>query len=481
MPVAEALAVEPRLHRIEDAPAEDLRVLENLAEWATRFSPFVGLEDGPRPQSLLLDVTGCGAYFGGEDKLLERASHDWKAEGWVARIAIADTVGAAWALAHYGRTPRLAGPGGTERVLKPLSIAALRLPLDALHLLERLGVERVAQLIALPRESLPTRFGPLVILRLDQALGRLPEVIVPHHPQPDVQECFPLEYPTDRLDTLWMILDQLVERLQEALAKRHLGARRVECVFRHEAASPTRIEVSLSRPSRSSQHLRLLLRTRLEDVQLEGPVSELSLRVSAAERLVDVQEDLLEMEQRPDREGLTHLIDHLSNRLGREAVTRARLVPDPQPEYACRFDPLVQETESLWQKWGLAPRNSEPGPIFATGSEKTRPRGRRRKDDASSTVAGGRFAFVRPLQLWPVPEPIQVLSVVPDGPPLRIGWGGTEYRVIRSWGPERIETGWWRGEDVRRDYYVTATDRGNRFWVFRRTEDGCWFLHGSFD
>jgi protein ImuB len=254
-----------------------------------------------------------------------------------------------------------------------------------------------------------------------------------------------------------MILDQLVERLQEALTSRQQGARQIECVLHHGVAPPTRIEVSLSRPGRSPRHLSLLLRTRLEEARLEGPVAALSLRVSVAERLVDVQGDLLETEQWPDREGLTLLIDHLSNRLGRDAVTRARLVPDPQPEYACRFEPLVQ------------------------GTAKARARGRGKNDESSSLVSDGRFAFVRPLQLWPVPEPIRVLSVVPDGPPIRIGWGGMEYGVIRSWGPERIETGWWRGEDVRRDYYVTATDRGNRFWVFRRTEDGRWFLHGSFD
>ncbi len=456
MPLAEALTVEPRLALIEDNPAEDRRGLEHLAEWATRYSPVVGLEDGPRPQGLLLDVTGCGAYFGGEEKLLDRATHELEGNGWVARVALADTVGVAWGRCRYGRTPGLIRPGETQPALAPLPVAALRLPLDALHLLQQLGIERVGQLLALPRDSLPSRFGPLVLLRLDQALGRLPEVIVPHGPAPEIQERFTWEYPTDRRDAVLLVLDQLTERLQEALARRRQGARQVECVLHHEGAPPRRIAVGLSRPSRSPRHLSLLLRTRLEDVRIEGPVAAVSLRVVLAERLADTQGDLLDTEPRSDGEGLARLTDHLSNQLGREAVTRARLVPDPQPEYACRFEPLVQAAA----KAPAQGRQANPG---------------------ASALVEGRFPLTRPLRLWPRPEPIQVLSVIPEGPPLRIEWRTLDYRVLRAWGPERIETGWWRGEDVRRDYYVTATECGTRLWVFRRTEDGRWFLHGAFD
>ena len=87
----------------------------------------------------------------------------------------------------------------------------------------------------------------------------------------------------------------------------------------------------------------------------------------------------------------------------------------------------------------------------------------------------------RPVQLWRTPVHIEVMSAVPEGPPLRFRWAGVEHRVIRSWGPERIETGWWRGLDIHRDYYIAATEHGQRFWVFRACEDGRWFLHGCFE
>jgi protein ImuB len=87
----------------------------------------------------------------------------------------------------------------------------------------------------------------------------------------------------------------------------------------------------------------------------------------------------------------------------------------------------------------------------------------------------------RPLCLKPRPAPIEVISVVPDGPPIRFRWHATEHIVERSWGPERIDTGWWRGPHVERDYYRVETTTGQRFWLFRQNDTGKWFLHGTFE
>jgi protein ImuB len=141
------------------------------------------------------------------------------------------------------------------------------------------------------------------------------------------------------------------------------------------------------------------------------------------------------------RRELALLVDRLSSRLGREAVVRAALVSDAQPEFAYRYEPLA---------------GSNP---------------RRRKE-----LAGAPY---RPLLVEPRPLPLEVVSVVPDGPPIQIHLHGHEHRVARSWGPERIQTGWWRGGYIRRDYYRVVTTEGNRFWLFRHR--GEWFLHGVFD
>jgi protein ImuB len=136
-------------------------------------------------------------------------------------------------------------------------------------------------------------------------------------------------------------------------------------------------------------------------------------------------------------------VDRLSNRLGREAVVRALPQPDAQPEFAFRYEPLA----------GILPKKIEQR----------------------------RWKFLpRPLRLENEPIPLDVLSVVPNGPPIQFHLHGC-HRVIRVWGPERIQTGWWRGRYVQRDYYRIETATGIRFWLFRRLSDAKWFLHGVFD
>jgi protein ImuB len=150
--------------------------------------------------------------------------------------------------------------------------------------------------------------------------------------------------------------------------------------------------------------------------------------------------------QRRDPRHLAVLLERLSSRLGRRAVLGVRLMSDAAPQRAWRHDPLIGAC---------------------------RPRRRRPKPPAELPP--------RPLRLLPRPAPLDAMSVVPDGPPLRFHLYGREHQVARTWGPERIETGWWRGCVVGRDYYRIETTTGRRFWLFRRLRDGQWFVHGMFE
>lgn len=470
MPVAEAVAIDPRLGIEEYDPVRDVQALQQLAKWAERWSPLVGLEEGPAPQSLLLNLTGCTDCFQGEEQLLRRALRELAEAGWAVRLAIADTIGAAWGLAHYGRSPLLAPAGQGEKFLGPLPAAALRLPTDTLDLLAKLGLERIDQLIALPRASLASRFGPLLLQRLDEALGRLPETLAPHRLAPPVQAGCSFEYPTDQRQALHYALDRLTQRIQEALQGRHCGARQVECWLYHESAAPLRVEINLFRPSDSLPYLRMLLREQLEQVAIAEPVCGMRLHVSQAEPLADSQTELFEGQSSAALQELAALIDRLSSRLGQEAVTRPALVPDAQPECACRFEPLLR-TDS---------RRAGSVNLLGPGA-KRRKTSARILERVQGVDALRAPSLLRPLRLWPRPLSIEVMSIVPEGPPVRFRWQGVDYRIIRTWGPERIETGWWRCHDVQRDYYVVVTQVGNRFWLFRRRDDGRWFLHGCFD
>jgi protein ImuB len=255
MPLAEAQAIETRLQVCAEDPDRDFRSLGKLAVWAGRFSPFVGVEERPSPQALLLDVTGCAACFHGEDQLLLRAAREFAEQKWKVRVALADTIGAAWALAHHANTPFLARPAETENILMQLPVAALRLPEDAVRALAQLGIDQVRSLMSLDRDSIPNRFGVEVLRRLDQALGRLPEVLVPYQFLSEVRAVYPFAFPTDRLGDLRQALFRLAEQIQTTLQSRRWGARRLECLFYFETAAPQKIEIGLSRPSSSAAHL----------------------------------------------------------------------------------------------------------------------------------------------------------------------------------------------------------------------------------
>ena len=153
------------------------------------------------------------------------------------------------------------------------------------------------------------------------------------------------------------------------------------------------------------------------------------------------------------------LIERLSNRLGDQAVLRPQLWPDAQPEYACRLEPWMRPAPAVPPRAGRAPA-PEHTPGLAP-----------RKD----------WMLLRPPCLKSRPIALPVASVSSGGAPRRFHWQGQEHLVARTWGPERIETGWWRGTDVQRDYYVIETTEGIRWSVFHRLDDGRWFLHGCFD
>jgi protein ImuB len=457
MPLAEAQALVPRLAVHEHDPEADREGLLLLAKAAECYSPVVAVEEGPEPQGLLLDVAGVAGCFGGEDRLLARAAGEYAEQGWTVRLALADTAGAAWGFSRYSDSPYLAPPGATEALFKPLPSAALRLPAETLALLAQLGLDRVGDLLGLARADLAARFGPLLLRRLDQALGQMREVVVLPGADPELQAGQAFDYPIERFDRLWDVIDQLLEEIHRALSRRNLGARQLECRLDHETAAVTTAEVGLYRPSSSPHYLGTLLRARLEQVQLTEPISAVLLAVTLAEKLPEMQRVLFERGGH-DEAGLAALIDRLSNLLGRQAVTRPCCVADAQPEHAFRFDSVFTFSAR------------------GAGSAAHAADAKRKQEIAESSLL-----VPRPLTLWPTPVPVEVLTVFPDGPPVRFAWQGTEWRVAHWWGPERIETGWWRGEDVQRDYYVVTTQTGSRFWLFRRRGADDWFLHGCFD
>jgi protein ImuB len=535
---------------IQHDPQADRKLLQLLAGWCSRYSPLVGMEQTEEPSTLFFDITGCATLFGGEEALAEQVVHDFERAGYLVRIAIADTPGAAWAAVHFAgaicsqraagfipaesgaiatavgieagaaseifsshgpmaessaacrqRDPAGINPaarliiplGRQSALLENLPVAALRLAPETIEMLEELGLRQVGQLQNLPRKSLPARFGREVLERLDQALGLAEELIVPVPPAEPIEADWSFEEPTADRRALESVLTQLLSEVSGALAARQEGAQQLICRLSCVGKEPLSLTIGSVRPTAAAEHLLDLARLQLERISLAGELLRVHLEVTASAPIESQQHEFFNAGlNREGEKQLAVLLDRLSSRLGEQAVLRPRLCPDPQPEYASRLDMISDFGFGISDLRSGGVRNAEwgmrneiysafPTPHSALSSN---PKSAIPNPKSSFAVPDYQFTAnpaVRPLCLKPRPVAIEVVSVVPDGPPIRFRWRAGEYVIERHWGPERIETGWWRGAHVRRDYYRVETTTGERFWLFRENDTGRWFLHGTFE
>ncbi|WP_066545535.1 MULTISPECIES: DUF6504 family protein [unclassified Sphingomonas] len=467
MAVTQARAQSPELRLYPADPAGDRADLNRLALLlARRWSPVVAIEDG---DLLFVEVTGVAHLFGGEGAMARRLVRLLARLGISARVAIADTPGAAWALARWGCDPvTLCPPGGQADALAPLPPAALRIAPDQVELLRRLGVDRIAALIALPRAPLVRRFGRALSDRIDQATGRLPEPLVPVIARDAIAVAQRFAEPILTAEVIAHWLGVLVTRLVAALTAAGEGARAVELIADRVDHVPQRIRIGLAQASRDPAHLLRLLARRIETIEPGYGIDAMTLHLRRSEPLAPQPVAAgLEHDATPD---LAPLIDAIANRIGMARLWRAEPVESDVPERAVgRVGPLTPPPES---------------------GERLRPDDVRRLDRTGKSPIW-HPAWPRPVRLLRRPEMLDhVLAELPDRPPLRFTWRGRTHRVVRADGPERIHGEWWRRSAERhatRDYFRVEDDAGQRFWLFRRgdgerpaTGDLSWYLHGLF-
>jgi protein ImuB len=482
MPLAEAKALagpQASIHFESYDPRADRAALRQLALACQQFGPYAALEEADPPECLLVDVTGCGPIFDGEARLAEAALQALRQRGYVARAAVADTIGAAWAAVHGGDV-NIVPPGAHPEALRSLPVETLRLPRATLELLYSLDLRRIEQLLELPRAELPARFGPEVVKRLDQALGRRPELLTPEKDDAPIEASWELDYPSGERRVLEKVLEHLLAQVLEKLQPRGLGVQRLLATLRITSTEPVYLQVGLLQPSASAGHLLELMRLQSERLQLAAEVKAVALRVLQAVPLEFRQGQIFADDvQQQQREQFPALVERLSHRLGEKAVLRPRLWPDAQPELAWRYEPWLRQQI----------RNPK---IEIRNKSEARSTKSKTKSSANESFRISNFEFVsdfgfrisdlrmtRPPCLKTRPIAVPVMSVVPEGPPVRFDWQNARHVIAHWWGPERIETGWWRGRDVRRDYYLVETTTGARFWLFRALEERTWFLHGN--
>ncbi|UZK65485.1 DUF6504 family protein [Sphingomonas sp. M1-B02] len=467
MALTQARAQVPGLDIRPADPESDRADLHRLAvALAQRWSPSVAIADDA---TLFLDLSGVAHLHGGEAPMARRLVRLLARMGVTARVAIADTAGAAWALAHFRPDGECVCPTGEHaQALSPLPIEALRIDPAAIELLHRLGVERIAQLLAMPRAPLVRRFGGGLVARLEQALGGLPEPLDPVIPPEPIAIVQRFAEPIATPEAIEYWLGQLVPRLATALEQKGLGALRIELIADRIDGVPQRIRIGLARPNRDPAHLLRLFTRRIEQVEPGYGVDAIALHVRRSGLLgAEPFVERLDEATAPD---LAPLVDTLATRIGIQAMWRSRPVESDVPERSVARMPVLDPPERA------APARKQDDV---------------RQLDRSAPVGVWHPDWPRPARLLHRPEPIDhVMAELPDHAPLRFSWRGRLHRVVRSEGPERILGEWWRHNAERhsvRDYYRVEDEQGRRFWLFRRgdseraeTGDLSWFLHGCF-
>lgn len=448
MPVAEARAMlmgSVRPAWCEHDPQADLRQLKATAGMLQQFSPITGLMPVEPADAVLLDISGCDHLFGGETALAERVLKETASLGLKAAAAIANTPAAAWAVARLGEKPIAVIPSDDAAAFDALPLEALRLTSKCLEKLTSLGLRTIGELRALPREAIPSRFGKELLTRLDQLDGSLQELFTPERLIEPITAAWTSEEPLQDFQFLEVIWNDLLLQLLDDLSGQRLGIRELEAVHRTEDRQEITLGLRLHRTSFDAKHLLELLTLQRERRPVPPGVVWVQLQVTVPGREFQRQVTLFEDTSDVAARALPDFLDRLTSRLGAEVVLRPCLRPTPQPEF-------VQALLSLAES-----------PL-----------------DISSPVTAGdlrerAWARCRPLRLLNEPEAILIAG------DRSFQWRGGRLRFVRFDRPERIESGWQRKHDVRRDYYRAQTEEGAWMWIYRCAATGRWFLHGFFD
>ncbi|HKS86399.1 MAG TPA: DNA polymerase Y family protein [Pseudolabrys sp.] len=454
--LAQARAMHPGIEVASEDTEADATLLESIADWCLRYTPLVACDV---PDGLLLDISGCAHLYGGEHELITDLDDRLGRAGFSYSLAIAGTIGAAWAAARYGEPARY-DCGNERNILAPLPLSALRLSASTVAGLARVGLKCIGDILDFPRAPLTARFGVEVLRQLDRALGNEHEPLTPRLPvAPYVAEQRFAE-PIAREKDVLVITEWLARQLQSTLEKRGDGARRIELTLFRTDGAVRRIAAGTSRPLRNPAEIRALFVERLVAL---ADAFDPGFGFDMA-RLSVVVAELAPPEQMgigggEDTIALSRLIDRLSARLGAHRVRR----PVAQDSHIPELAEVMLPAQAVNHDTGWA--------AF-----------RHYREQADLPP--------RPLRLLTRPEPIEAIAEVPDGPPLRFKWRRALHEVVAAEGPERIEGAWWSERGGRaRDYFRVEDRSGLRFWLFRAglyrdlahgAATPAWFVHGTF-
>lgn len=441
MVVADARAIFSSLQVLDDPPELSRKLLTGIGEWCIRFTPAVAIDE---PSGLVLDASGCAHLWGDEKKYLTDIYKRIRHFGYDIRIALADTIGAAWAIARFGKGSPLVEHGAQTTALLSLPAAALRLEPAVVIQLEKLGLRQVKDFISFPRPSLRRRFGNHLLQRIKQATGEEEEWITPLQPISPYEERLPCLEPIVTATGIEIAL----QRLLDALCKRlHLQGKGLRLASLHGYRVDGKIEtvsIGTTRPSCNAKHLFKLFEIKINTIEPGLGIELFTLVAAQVEEIAITQSTCWENTGGLDDGILCELLDRIAVKTGSGHIHRYIPAEHYWPERSFKL------ADSIGQKGNTPWKVDRP----------------------------------RPLQMLVKPQLINVTAPIPDYPPMLFRYRGKLHKIIKADGPERIEPEWWLKDGPHRDYYVVEDEEGKRYWLFRSGHYDAaaqqWFIHGFF-
>jgi len=422
--------------------------LERLCAHAQQFTSLVSIE---MPNALLLEIKGSVRLFGSLERLHADIDAAWSRLELCAHSATAPSTLAALWLARAAKRVLIEDPGLLAGALAQLPLVCTGWDAERLKTLRAMGVTRVGELLRLPRAGLARRFSPAAVLDLDIALGRQAAPRRAFVRRERFRERCDFEAPIETVAYLLKALEPLVGRCARFLRERQAGVQALELRLRHRARPVTRVRLGLASITSEPRRLTDVLAHRLSRLELAAPALSMELLSGPLQPLSAASLDVFApLGVAGGRDSAPQLVERLRARLGSEAVYGLCSVPEHRPEAA-------------WQRIRELPLDS----LRRTGAQPTR----RRISAQARLLEQGCLpeqGMPRPVWLLDVPVMLAAPQVQPHAD------------LILEQGPERIESGWWDGHDVARDYYIARRTGGTRLWVFQERQSKGWYLHGVF-
>jgi protein ImuB len=448
-----ALALLPTLLLEERSPRLEAEMLQELAAWAEKFTSFVCIA---APSLLLLEIAGSLKLFDGLKALRQRIDSGFKRQGFNPGIAIAPTPLAATWFARAGARVCIQDTTNLAGKLGPLPLVTLDWPESVIAALKGMGITCIGECLRLPRQGFAKRFGACRLLELDRALGRLPDPRVSYRAPERFSADYELNEEQTDSDLLLNACESLLEKLERFLLTRQVAVQHIQFSFFHLQNPTTCLTLGCVQADRAVQHWSQLLKLKLERLELNAAVIAIHLRSGKSETF-SAKTGVLpfnKQAQRQQNAPITHLAERLSARIGDASVHGVMTVAEHRPQYA----------------WRRRDANEEiPHCAAAPDYQHNQTAG------LSAEIQRNNSLILR-RPLWMLREP-RLLTTL-QGMPVCEG-----VLQLQS-GPERLETGWWDGDGIARDYFVARNPQGVHLWVFRnrsgKGDVGAWYLEGMF-